>query len=251
MALIIEINNTPYRIYNDLDIPIGQFVKVFTRTKNQPAQLTELQQLELKFKNAETDEEKEIAGAELLEGEERLLQHSSVLRYYLDIISLLSDIPRELLELIPTKQFWQILGLCNGLFAAAEIYQPSVPDYVEYKGEKWLLIDKHFEKQDIASHIKAQLFAENADSLAGGHYESMMNIIALILHKEGEVVTLDIAESRTDYFNDLPLRDALDIAFFLRKLQRIYQIRTGTYSVAQMISAHKKEKQKRSLGGRY
>lgn len=251
MALCVEINGTPYRIFNDLDISVGQFVRVFSRTKNQPAQLTELQQLRANYESAESEEAKQIAQAELLETEDKLISSPAVLMYYLDIISLLSDIPRELLEQAPTKQFWQLLGLCNHLFAAAEKYSPSVPDKIHYKGEDWFLIKPSFENQDIASHIKAQMLSENAEHLAGGQYEAMLKMLPLLLHRDGQTVSLAEAEKLEGYFDELPLRDAIDIAFFLRRLQKIYQIRTATSSTAQLIAAHKKERRKGNLGGLY
>jgi hypothetical protein len=62
------------------------------------------------------------------------------------------------------------------------------------------------------------------------------------LHKEGEEFDIEVSRGRQNLFKDIPVLDALDIAFFLTSKVQSLKLYTSIYSTAAALSKLKRRK---------
>lgn len=86
-----------------------------------------------------------------------------------------------------------------------------------FEGETYALPERMMTNATVIEFAEAAQFQANSEKLLNGHMHSLIDVIAVLLRKEGEAYSEEVYQRNRANFARLPLSVALDIAFFLNR----------------------------------
>jgi hypothetical protein len=86
-----------------------------------------------------------------------------------------------------------------------------------FEGETYALPERMMTNATVIEFAEAAQFQANSEKLLNGHMHSLIDVIAVLLRKEGEAYSEEVYQRNRAAFERLPLSIALDIAFFLTR----------------------------------
>jgi len=86
-----------------------------------------------------------------------------------------------------------------------------------FEGETYALPERMMTNATVIEFAEAAQFQANSERLLNGHMHSLIDVIAVLLRKEGEQYSEEVYQRNRAAFVRLPLSVALDIAFFLQR----------------------------------
>jgi len=231
----IRINGQPYRLPTRCqDIALRTFVEWTEAEENEmPAELRAIV--------SETDPEKKRLKAGRLPKRTYIRK---LVPYYAKVISIVSGIPERVLlgdrqhEGAPVvfldEWYWQTVN------ALAEFeYEPGRRAFL-IDGKTWVLPSENMSKSTFGEFAEAAQYEEFSADVAGGNWQKMPYVMAVLLKPEGEEFdpyTFDnIVEARAEIMRGLTMDVVYQVSFFL--LERNEKLRADSliYSTARVLA---------------
>lgn len=93
-----------------------------------------------------------------------------------------------------------------------------------FEGEVYALPERMMTNSTVIEFAEAAQFQANVERVTNGHMLSLIDVIAVLLRKEGEPYSEAVYERNREAFTRLPLSVALDVAFFLMRRSEAYAL---------------------------
>lgn len=234
----VKINGQQYRLPTTVqDISLRKFIH-WTETEE-----TEMP-AELRAIVSESDPEKKRLKASRLPKRTYIRK---LVPYYAKVISIVSDIPESVLlgdrqhegapVMVLDAWYWQTV---NAL--ANFEYEPGRRAFL-INGETWTLPVDYMAKSTFGEFAEAAQYEEYSADVAGGNWEKMPYVMAVLLRPEGEEFspyTFDsIVEERAEIMRGLTMDVVYQVSFFL--LERNEKLRADSliYSIARLLATYR------------
>lgn len=237
MPLRVNIDGTDYRLpLTVADISLRTHLKIVRAEQDMPREMAQLV--------GEASPEKRRLMASRLP---KAMYAKKFLPYMARIIGIAGGIPLEVLKgdkkspgipiaLIDTW-YWQTMR-------AYETFSPT-PERTRFQvnGQTWALPEKHMEKSTFGQFAEAAQYEEYTADVAGGNWEKMPYVMAVLLRPEGERFDPetwdDIADERADIMRDLGMDVVYATSFFLLRQKEKLKVDSLIYTTARLLATFK------------
>lgn len=116
-----------------------------------------------------------------------------------------------------------------------------------FQGAAYMLPDRFMEKSTVIEFAEAAQFQSAAKDAATGHWESLIDVCAVLLRPAGVSYDEEGYAARRALFVDLPLADAMRVAFFLMRQSAAYAQSFQASTLAHHLARLKLELQPSSM----
>jgi hypothetical protein len=252
--LHFEINQKKYQLWESAaDVSVERYIALLDfQQEKMPASLKELHRLQserVKMEASKEEEDKErladlVKQIERAEKDLEKLEEETIelLNYKIQLVSFAGNIPANILQRLEHSGFEMLFLQVLAVLHQISAYEPKFIKSLYFKDENWLLPAEKHSNLTLGQFVQAEEYKRRAKDLENGFFKAILYLLPLILHKEGEEFDIEISRGRQNLFKDIPVLDALDIAFFLTSKVQSLKLYTSIYSTAAALSKLKRRK---------
>jgi hypothetical protein len=250
-----EINGKQYSFcQNKEDISIKRFIQIIELEKAKlPQCLRKIQELSFEYDKLENDKEEDhSARLQQLEGEIQAAQDDLyseeneplLLEWQIHLATALSDCPFKIWEKVEYDSFLAMLDFGYAAINEIKNYQPKHIKSIYWKDEEYFLPAEKLANTTLGQVVQVKEFQRQTKRLKAGYYSAILNMLPCILLKKDEQYSFEIFQQRKGLFDDIPVADAMDVAFFLTSKVNASNRSILICSIAETLSKLKKKRKR-------
>jgi len=232
------------------DIKLRQYIDFMTFVEpTKPEELKRIEETSQAFNEAESEQEKEKAGAEFDEAVNAcndIVMYRKVYPYFARVVAHFANGITED-EIIGGKKQGDGMNIGNLEYLYTSIIkmlnnygEPEYTNVILVDGELWYLPLRYMEKSTLIEYAEASQFEANMKEVENGNWKALAKIMCVLVRKEGEQYS-DKLLKREEMFLDWTLDNCLKVAFFLLKRNETLLQNFQVYMAAQDLMNAKRE----------
>lgn len=232
------------------DIKLRQYIDFMTFVEpTKPEELKRIEETSQAFNEAESEQEKEKAGAEFDEAVNAcndVVMYRKVYPYFARVVAHFANGITES-EIIGGKKQGDGMNIGNLEYLYTSIIkmlnnyeEPEYTNVILVDGELWYLPLRYMEKSTLIEYAEASQFEANMKEVENGNWKALAKIMCVLVRKEGEQYS-DKLLKREEMFLDWTLDNCLKVAFFLLKRNETLLQNFQVYMAAQDLMNAKRE----------
>lgn len=237
MALLVKVNGEEYRVPLSVsDITLRTHLEIVKAEEGMPKAMKQI----VEERNAE---KRQIMSKRL----SKLVYAKKFLPYYATIISIATGIQRNIIlgdrnnEGMPVPMIEQWYWSIMSAYAKFE-YEAGRSDF-QINEQTWTLPELFMEKSTFGQFAEAAQYEDYVADVAGGNWDSMPKVMAVLLRPEGEKFDPDTFDDIVDERAEIMLNQTMDVAyqvsFFLLARSQNSSLDSLIYTISRQLGTYR------------
>lgn len=217
---LFTIDDNTYDILTFSELTLGQFMQLLQLEPKMPQLLKDVYSGEVQLKDI-TDQEYDTI----------------FLPYFVEYVSFATECPTNVLYNVDKEKIEQLYNICVEAYKLDEsiYYNPDIKQ-ITYNGKEYALPVRFMRKSKVIDFIDVAQFERYKEKTEGNSLFALRQMLHFLLREDWsnrEPITPEYLEANANYWDNMPMKDVLQVYFFLQKRNVTLEVLTQTVTTNQ------------------